>query len=1221
MSEAVLVRPVQGGKGGESKPKQPSIASNSTPSIATARIVYLWSWGPIVGPVNGLHSVKLDGTPLVAEDGTVNYPGVKWQFRNGELNQERLDGIAESSNEIDVNQTLLSTAPWLHSITNAVIDAVRIRFAWPQLQSQDQAGNINGVRIDYAIDVQTDSGPFVQMLTSFVDRKNVTKYERSHRIDLPAGSRWTIRARRLTPEANSSLVQDNMVIEAIAQVVDSDQQYPLTAVGCVEYDAQQFGGDIAKIAVLMRGRIVRIPSNYNPETRAYATGGPGTSNGIWDGTFKEAYTNNPAWIFYDLVLDPYYGLGERVDATMIDRWNLYRIGQYCDQLVPDGAGGMEPRFACNLYLQKQADAYAALQDLAAVFHGMSTWDGSQITVNADMPGDPVYTYNPSQILNNGEIKYAGTRSRDRHNLAMVTWDNPAQSFDTDKEPVFDDEGLAELGSVNEMSVEAYGCTSHGQAQRAGQWALLTEQTQIRGASFRVGLDGQIPKPGQIIAVADPMLAGRANGGRINSATGRVVTVDRDIELPAGGKLRVNLPSGKSEARVITSVSGRKVTVAAAYSETLEAESGWILEFDDLKTMQFLVRNITRPEWHQFQLDCIQHEPSKFDAIDFGAVIDDRPISGIPVGTQDPPAQVLLSQHVVIEQGIAVTFMTIAWSSAPGAVAYDVEWRWGARSWIKVPRTGELSVDVRGIYSGQYLARVRAVSALNVASLPAASVLTDLQGKTGLPPAVTSLTASALIFGIHLKWTFPLGAEDTQRTEIWYGPTTDLAAATKLSDLAYPQSEYNMQGLRAGVTFFFWARLVDRTGNIGPWYPGGTGVMGQSSSEAAPILELIAGEITESELGEHLLERIELIDGNGPGSVNERIKEIKDEIGDLVDALVYVPTDPYVRDNTVRVGDNLWTAIADVPAKADGSNGPPNPTYWVNSGQSIRTANGLAAQVSKNTTDITTIDGKTTSTASQLQAIQASSRDDPIEGMMADALKGWDSTASYAQEVKVRTEQDFAQAQRTTVLDARVSTNEARVTTVETTVATNQSSTASSLQQLTASVADANDATGKNTAAIQQTATAYADTAGKLTTMWSVKMQITAGGQYVAAGIGLGIENTGAGLQSQFLVSADRFAIVNTIAGGAVSVPFAVQGGQVFINQAFIADGTITNAKIGNYISSTNYVAGQQGWILNKDGTLEINGIVPGQGRLVINSQNVSVYDVNNVLRVRLGYLG
>ncbi|WP_122868011.1 phage tail protein [Pseudomonas viridiflava] len=1277
MGSAVAARSIRGSKGGEAKQKQPTIATNGTASIATARIVYLWSWGPIVGPVNGLRSVKLDGTPLVAEDGTVNFPGVKWQFRNGELNQTRLEGIAESSNEVDVNQQLLSTTPYLRTITNPVLDAVRVRFSWPQLQAQDASGNVNGVRIEYAIDIATDGGPLVQMLTDFVDRKNVTKYERSHRINLPAGSRWTMRVRRITPEANNSLVQDGMFIDAIAEVVDSDQEYPLTAVGCVEYDAQQFGGDIAKIAVHMRGMIVRVPTNYDPESRTYATSGAGTSGGIWDGTFKEAYTNNPAWVCYDIALNPYYGLGHRIDATMVDRWNLYRIAQYCDQMVPDGQGGMQPRHTCNIYLQKQADAYAVLQDLSSIYHGMSTWDGSQITFSADMPGDPVYTYNPSQILNNGEIQYSGTRARDRHNLAMVTWDNPAQDFKTDKEPVFDEVAMAESGSINELSVDAYGCTSLGQAQRAGQYALITEQTQTRPATFRVGLDGGIPKTGQIIAVADPMLAGRANGGRISVVAGRVITVDRDIDISTGAKLRVNLPSGKSEARVITSISGRSVTIAASFSEVPEAECGWILEYDDLKTMQFLVRNITRPEWHQYQLECIQHEPSKFDAIDFGAVVDIRPISGIPVGVQSAPGAVFVTQHVVIEQGIAVTNMTISWDAAPGAVAYDVEWRWGSREWVKVPRTSEQLVDVPGIYSGQYMARVRAVSALNVSSLPTSSLLTNLQGKTSLPPAVTSLTASSLIFGIGLKWTFPPGAEDTQRTEIWYGPANDLTKANKLSDLAYPQAQYVMLGLLAGVTFFFWARLVDRTGNIGPWYPAGNGVMGQTSSDAGPILQLIADQISETELAQNLLDRIDLIDGDGPGSVNERLDELKSEIGEITDALVYVPTDAYVRDNTVRVGDNLWTAIVNVPANASGANGPPNPTYWVNSGQSIRTANALAAQVTKNTADITTVDGKTSATATQLQAVQAQYREDSGEGDLLDALNGWQSTASAAQEVKIRAEEDFAQAQRTTTLQARVGTNEARITTIETTTATDREATAQritaidsrvgaseskittiestantdrqataqQIQTLTSSVGsnqaaiqseattrasadgalstrvDGVQATANNaSSAVQTVSTAQATTDGKLTAMYTVKLQVNSNGQYVMAGIGAGIENVGGVLQSQILMSADRFALVNTLAGGAISTPFVAQNGQLFLGPTFIMDGTITNAKIGSFISSTDYVAGQRGWILRKDGTLEINGSGAGGGRLVVTNRSVRVYDGNSVKRVQLGDL-
>lgn len=1239
-------RIVIGSKGGQSNQKQPSIASNSVPSISTARITYLWSWGPIVGPVDDLRSVKLNGTPVKAPDGTINYPTVKWQFRSGELNQARLEGIQESSNEIDVKKELVYGTPWLHAITNSMIDALRIRLSWPTLRSQDASGNINGVRIDYAVDISTDNGPYVEVLVSSVDRKNITEYERAHRLELPDGSRWTVRVRRLTPNANSDLVVDQMIVKAVAEVVDSDQEYPLTAVSCLEYDAQTFGGDIAKIAVLMRGRIIRVPTNYNPETRTYTTSGTGTSNGIWDGTFKEAYTNNPAWIFYDLVLHPYYGLGDRIDATMVDRWSLYRIAQYCDQMVPDGKGGQEPRFTCNLYFQKQAEAYAVLQDLASIFHGLAYWDGSQIVVNADMPGDPVYTYNQTQILNNGAIKYEGTRARDRHTLYMVSWDNPDQDFETDKEPVFDDEAMVELGGiVRDTTIGAIGCTSLGQAQRAGQWAALTEKLQTQGGVFRVGLDGDIPKPGQVIAVADPMLVGRNNGGRIAAAAGRVVTLDRDTVVPVGARLMVNLPSGKSEGRVVKSVTGRKVTLMADFSEQPQAECGWILDYEDLKLMQFYVRNVTRPEWHQYQLEVIQHDPSKFGAIDNGAVVDTRPITGIPIGSQDAPARVLISQNVVVEQGIAITVMSIAWDAAPNAVAYDVEWRWGAREWIKIPRTGELVADVRGIYSGQYLARVRAVSAMNVSSIPTNSMLTELQGKTGLPPAVTHLTTESLLFGIGLKWGFPAGAEDTQRTEIWYGPTPSRDNATKLADLAYPQSDYSMQSLLAGATFFFWARLVDRTGNVGPFYPVVNGVMGQADSDAGPLLDLLTDQLTESQFGEHLLGRFDLIDGDGPGSVNARLGELKDDIDNLVDALVYVPTDAYVRDNTVRVGDNLWTAIVDVPAAANGANGPPNPTYWVNSGQSIRAANGLAAQVTKNTADISTVDGKTTSTASQLQALQAASRDDDGAGDLTGAMNDWDSTASYAQEVRVRAEQNFAQTERITSLDSRVGTNESKLTIVESTMATNQLAITQKVETLTASVSNNQaaiqseaatraDAVGSlstrvdtaqakadgASAAVQQTASALASTNGKLAAIWSVRMELTANGQPYAAGFGLGLESGAGGTTSQFVVRADTFLVMNTNSQNPTSF-FGISGGQTFIRDAFILDGSITNAKIGSYISSTNYIAGQQGWILNKDGTLEINGIVLGQGRLVINSLNVSVYDANNVLRVRLGYLG
>ncbi|MNF41266.1 hypothetical protein D3C84_222860 [compost metagenome] len=375
--------------------------------------------------------------------------------------------------------------------------------------------------------------------------------------------------------------------------------------------------------------------------------------------------------------------------------------------------------------------------------------------------------------------------------------------------------------------------------------------------------------------------------------------------------------------------------------------------------------------------------------------------------------------------------------------------------------------------------------------------------------------------------------------------------------------------------------------------------------------MIKGQITETELGQDLLSEIEKIPG------------LQTQINALDET--YDPTKTYIKNAILRSGQLLYQAKVPVPINTP----PPNAVYWLDVGQSVETVNGLAQQVATNTTDILELDGEVTVQATAFEALRASFRDDNGEGELADALKGWTSTAAIATEEKVRASETEASARRQTTLEAKIGDNVASITTLEQVVVNNQQATAQQINQLSTTVdgqgsqLDSHGVDiGKQKTMIETNASIINDVNGKLAATWSVKMQYsTSTGQYIAAGIGLGIENTAAGLQSQFLVSADRFAIVNTMAGGAVSVPFAVQGGQVFMNSAFIADGTITNAKIGSYISSTNYIAGQQGWILNKDGTLEINGIVPGQGRLVINSLNVSVYDANNVLRVRLGYLG
>lgn len=746
------------------------------------------------------------------------------------------------------------------------------------------------------------------------------------------------------------------------------------------------------------------------------------------------------------------------------------------------------------------------------------------------------------------------------------------------------------------------------------------------------------------------------------------------------------------------MSGRAVTVTTAYSVVPEPELVWALDADDLAVPLYRVTSVTRPEPGVFEISAVQYDPSKFAHIDTGARLEERPISVIPITVVPPPASVVLTSNHAVDQGIAVSTMTIAWPAVNGAVAYDVEWRKDNGNWIKLQRVGATSVDVIGIYAGQYLARVRAVSAFDISSIWRDSILTDLKGKEGLPPAVSYLNASSELFAIGLRWGFPPGAEDTQRTEIWYSPSNDLSTATKLTDLAYPQHDFVLQGLAAGVSFFFWARLVDRTGNIGPWYPVGNGVLGQSGSDASPVLGLIAGQVGESELGEELLKEIEKISGDGPGSVNDRLEKSKHELEDLIreatDALAYVPTSSYLKDDNVRQGQRLYAAIQDVPAAEDGSNAPPNPVYWLDIGSIASTANALAVQVQKNTADISEVDGRVTAQAASMQALQASWRDDDGEGDLADALRGWDSTASFAQEVRVRASENEATVTRLTSLDAQVENNKAGITALETVVATDRAATASRIDQLKTEVdgntshiqrvdeaqattdrvvvsmrtsveavytagrddngegdlssaleawksaakfasetkvlADADQVLARKTeslevsmnettAAVQTIAQAQVDADGRASTMWAVKMQLNSQGKYVVAGIGLGIENGPAGLQSQFIVNADRFAVVNDINGAPVSF-FAIQGGQTFIEAAFIQDGTITNAKIGSFIASTNYVAGVQGWRLNKDGTFEINGTIAGQGRTMITHRSYRVWDENNVKRVQLGDL-
>ncbi|MBH9385306.1 phage tail protein [Pseudomonas aeruginosa] len=1212
---------ITGHKGGSKKPRPPVEMPDSVRSIARAKILLALGEGEFDGGVDG-RSIYLDDTPLLAADGSVNFPGVTWEFRPGSVDQEHIAGVPAVENELAVGVELKSDAPWVRAVNNTQLSAVRLRLSWPAIQRQQENGDVVGYRIDYAIDIAVDGGAWQEALKASLDDKSTSRYERSHRVDLPeARSGWQVRVRRLTPNQNNNRVADTMRVEASTEVIDAKLRYPNTALLFVEFDASQFQS-IPQISVEARGRRGRVPSNYDPQTRSYS--------GTWDGSFKSAWTSNPAWHWYDIVLHKRFGLGRRIDASMVDKWSLYRIAQYCDQSVPDGKGGQEPRFSCNLYLQSRAEAWTVLRDLAAIFRGMSYWSGAEMVAVSDMPEDEAYTFSPSNTVRGDDgshFNYSSSRQRDRHTLALVNYDNPGNGYQSQPVAVNNDRAQRRYG-ISQLEITAIGCTSEGEAQRRGQWALLTEELEQDAVTFRTGMDGRGLAPGKIIAVADPVKSGKQIGGRLSAVDGRALTLDRDVEARPGDRLLVNLPNGKAEARSVQSVVGRVLTVTAAYSETPRPQGQWALQSNSLTTQRFRIMSITRPEDNLFEITALQHNASKFDAIDNGARIELPPVTSIPPGVQAPPQNVRIKAFTKVDQGLAVTSLSASWDAAPNAVAYEAEWRKDSGNWVRVPRTSALGFDVPGIYAGRYLVRVRALNVMEVGSVYASSVETALEGKTTPPPALAYLRCVAGPGRIGREGGFPArGAAATAYTEIQQSapPGGSEETARALGLFAYPGNTHLVSPIPAGERRAFRGRLIDRSGNVGAW---SNWVTGTSSSDASEYNQLITQEYVESALGQQFFSDIERMQVDIGG--------LQKQVGDLADVLLYDPAKVYAKNDMVRQGQRLYQALKAVPAKT----APPNAAYWSDIGQSLETANGLAQQVASHTAEISELDGRIEAAASNLDVLQAAARGEPAPGEKADALKGWDTIARAATEVTVRANEDEAQAKRTSLLEAWTGTAEGRIATVESVVASNNAVTVQRLDQLTGQVAsnasaisteqtvraNADSALGQrvdtvsartdtNEANIQTTSQAVTSLDGNVKALYSVKLQAHANGQKYAAGWQLGFDSGTSVTTMAF--QADRFLWFNRSSGQTVA-PVSIVGGQMFINNAMIQDGSITNAKIGNVIQSNNYVSGQTGWQINKTGGIELNAssvnatsrFTGGKWTITDNATNIVVVEIS-----------
>lgn len=839
---------IHGRKGGGAKAHTPVEQPDDLLSEAKLKMLVALSEGEIQGDLTA-QQIFLNDTPLANNDGSFNFSGVKWEYRKGIQDQEYIQGLPEVDNELSANVTVTTTTPWTRQFTNLTLDAVRIKLSLPAQYTYKDNGDMVGTITEYAIELSTDGGSWQTVVSGKFDGKTTSEYQRDHRVDLPSAvSGWAVRVRRITADSTSAKLVNAFKVFSFAEVIDSKLRYPNTALLYVEVDSSQFSGSAPKVTCKPRGKLVKVPDTYDPVSRSYS--------GTWSGGFKLAYTNNPAWIFYDLVLDEIYGMGNRVDATMIDKWELYAIAQYCDEMVSNGAGGREPRFTCNVFIQSQQDAYTVLSDLAAVFRGITFWGNDQIYVRADVPQDDVdFVYHASNVID-GLFTYGSGSYKSRYSSCLVSWSDPQNHYSDTVEGVYDSP-LVERYGVNQMSLTAIGCTSQSEAHRRGRWAILSN-ARDGTISFGVGLDGYIPLPAEIIGVADPFRAGKQNGGRISSVSGRSVTLDRAVDYVAGDRLVVNLPDGTAQTRTIGSVSADKktVTVNTAFSQVPQAGAVWAIDSDSLAIQYFRVTSISANDDGNggFTITAVQHDPNKYRYIDDGVRIDPAPITVTPVSVLPAPKNITITETDHIAQGLNVATMQVSWDRVEGAIRYQAQWRKDNGDWVNVAVTSAQGFAIQGIYTGSYDVRVRALNAQETSSPWGYADTTYLTGKNGKPGTPVNLMATDdVVWAINITWAFPDGSGDTAYTELQRATTDDKANPELLALVPYPSVSYQHGPMPAGVRQWYRARLVDRIGNVGDWTPW---VMGQSSSEANDYLDMIGDQFMSAEDGKALLGQLE-----------------------------------------------------------------------------------------------------------------------------------------------------------------------------------------------------------------------------------------------------------------------------------------------------------------------------------------------------------------------------
>ena len=851
---------------GSSKGHTPREAKDNLKSTQLLSVIDAISEGPVEGPVDGLKSVLLNSTPVLDTEGNTNISGVTVVFRAGEQEQTPPEGFESSGSETVLGTEVKYDTPITRTITSANIDRLRFTFGVQALVETTSKGDRNPSEVRLLVQIQRNGG-WVTEKDITIKGKTTSQYLASVVVDNLPPRPFNIRMRRMTPDSTTDQLQNKTLWSSYTEIIDVKQCYPNTALVGVQVDSEQFGSQQVSRNYHLRGRILQVPSNYNPQTRQYS--------GIWDGTFKPAYSNNMAWCLWDMLTHPRYGMGKRLGAADVDKWALYVIGQHCDQSVPDGFGGTEPRITCNAYLTTQRKAWDVLSDFCSAMRCMPVWNGQTLTFVQDRPSDKVWTYNRSNVVmpdDGAPFRYSFSALKDRHNAVEVNWIDPNNGWETATELVEDTQAIARYGR-NVTKMDAFGCTSRGQAHRAGLWLIKTELLETQTVDFSVGAEGLRHVPGDVIEICDDDYAGIRTGGRVlavNSQT-RTLTLDREITLPSSGTTLISLVDGSGNpvsVEVQSVTDGVKVKVSRVPDGVAEY-SVWGLKLPTLRQRLFRCVSIRENDDGTYAITAVQHVPEKEAIVDNGAHFDGDQ-SGTVNGVT-PPAVQHLTAEVTADSG---EYQVLARWDTPKVVKgvsfllrLTVTADDGSERLVSTARTTETTYRFRQLALGNYRLTVRAVNAWGQQGDPASVsfriAAPAAPSRIELTPGYFQITATPHLAVYDPTVQFEFWFSEKRITDIRQVETTARYLGTALYWIA---ASIN---IKPGHDYYFYIRSVNTVGKS-----VFVEAVGQPSDDASGYLDFFKGEIGKTHLAQELWTQID------NGQLAPDLAEIRTSITDV-----------------------------------------------------------------------------------------------------------------------------------------------------------------------------------------------------------------------------------------------------------------------------------------------------------------------------------------------------